>query len=292
MNHEHEVQVILYAAGQLSSVERAHFEEHLVACLDCQADLQLWQMTVDEIRASNAAVPSPVHLVERALNQIHHPTSLQAGLRQAWQLLYVQSQIIQREMWPASAAVMTLGAIVALISDHVEFVYFVAPLVAAASLAILCSSDYDPALELTLSTPTSPWKVLLARLSIVSGYNLLLALGAALILLVIIPPELLGTLILGWLGPMTFLSALALLLSAWIGTGNAIAIAYGLWMVQYIPYRSVGAWMVSPGWASVIFTYQQFWQNPALLLSLSVLLFGIALWFANRPTFRLAQETI
>jgi hypothetical protein len=194
-------------------------------------------------------------------------------------------------MWPASAAVMALGAIVALISNHVEFIYFVAPLVAAASLAILFNPEHDPALELTLSTPTSPWKVLLARLSIVSGYNLLLALAATIALLVIVPPELLGTLILGWLGPMTFLSSLALLLSLWIGTSNAIVIAYGLWIVQYVPYRLAGAWMVSPGWVSFITTYQQFWQSPTLLLSLSILLFGLALWFANRASFKLAPRT-
>jgi hypothetical protein len=109
-------------------------------------------------------------------------------------------------------------------------------------------------------------------------------------LLLIIPPELLGTLILGWLGPMTFLSALALLLPLWIGTGNAIGIAYGLWLLQYIPYKSLGTWMVSPDWSSMIYAYQQFWQSPLLLLALSVLLFGTALWFANRTTFKLTQR--
>lgn len=290
MNHEHAVQVILYTAGQLSKSQRAEFEEHLVACPDCQADLQLWQLTGEEISASDAAVTAPAQLAERALDQIHRPASLWAGLRHAWQLLRIQSQIIQPEMWPASAVVMALGAIVAVISEHVEFVYFVAPLVAAASLSILFSPEYDPAMELTLSTPTSPWKVLLARLSIVSGYNLLLALGAALALLLIIPPELLGTLILGWLGPMTFLSALALLLSLWMGTGNAIGVSYGLWLLQYIPYKSLGAWMASPAGSSIIYVYQQFWQSPMLLLSLSILLFGTALWFANRTTFRLTQR--
>jgi len=289
MNHEE--QVVLYAAGQLSKNERARFEEHLAGCLECQADLRLWQMIADEITASDSAVPAPVPLAERALEQIHRPASLQAGFRRAWQLLQIQSQIIQREMWPASAGVMALGAIVALVADHIEVIYFIAPLVAAASLAILFNPEYDPALELTLSTPTSPWKVLLARLSIVSGYNLLLALAATFALLAIVPPSLLGTLILGWLGPMTFLSALALLLSLWMGTSNAIAIAYSLWLVQYIPYKLVVGWMVSPSWASVLVTYQRFWQSPVLLLSLSFLLFGLALWFANRPVFRLAQET-
>jgi hypothetical protein len=289
MNHED--QVLLYAAGQLSKDERARFETHLAGCADCQSNLRLWQMTADEIIASDSAVTPPAQLAERALDRIHRPASLWAGLRHAWYLLYVQSQIIQREMWPASAAVMALGVAVALISNHVEFIYFIAPLVAAASLAVLFSPEHDPALELTRSTPTSPWKVLLARLSIVSCYNLLLALAATTALLVIVPPELLGTLILGWLGPMTFLSSLALLLSLWVGTSNAIAISYGLWIMQFVPYKLVGTWMVSPGWSSVVFAYQWFWQSPMLLLSLSILLFGLALWFADRTSFKLAPRT-
>jgi hypothetical protein len=289
MNHEE--QVVFYAAGQLSEYERARFEEHLAVCSECQEELRLWQMAAEEIIASDSAIAAPTQLAERALERIQRPASLRAGLHHAWQLLAIQSRLIQREMWPASAAVMALGASVALISNHVEFVYFVAPLVAAASLAILFSPEHDPALELTLSTPTSPWKVLLARLSIVSGYNLLLALAATTALLVIVPPDLLGRLILGWLGPMTFLSALALLLSLWIGTSNAIVIAYGLWILQYVPYRLMGAWMVSPGWSTVILAYQRFWQSPTLLLSLSILVFGLALWFANRTSFQLAPRT-
>lgn len=289
MNHEE--QVVFYAAGQLSEHERARFEEHLAGCSECQEELRLWQMAAEEIIATDSAIAAPTQLAERALERIQRPVSLRAGLHSAWQLVSIQSQLIQREMWPASAAVMALGASVALISNHVGFVYFVAPLVATASLASLFSPEHDPALELTLSTPTSPWKVLLARLSIVSGYNLLLALAATIALLVIVPPELIGRLILGWLGPMTFLSSLALLLSLWIGTSNAIAIAYGLWIVQYAPYRLVGAWMVSPGWSSVILAYQRFWQSPMLLLSLSILLFGLALWLANRTSLRLAPRT-
>ncbi|HEX2995101.1 MAG TPA: hypothetical protein VHP14_09755 [Anaerolineales bacterium] len=61
------------------------------------------------------------------------------------------------------------------------------------------------------------------------------------------PPDLLGVLALGMLAPMAFLSALALLLSIWIGTSNAIAISYILWLLQSIPYQSVGTWIVSPG---------------------------------------------
>jgi hypothetical protein len=176
-----------------------------------------------------------------------------------------------------------------LLSGHMEFMYFIAPMVAAVSLSILFGAEHDPAYELILATGTSPWKVLLARLSLVSAYNLLLVFGAAAILLIVVPPDVLGIMIFGWLAPMAFLSALALLLSLWLGTGNAIAITYVLWVAQYIPYKLVDAWMNSPAWLLVTSVYQQFWQNPMLLLLLSIPLFVLALWSASRPAFRVSS---
>ena len=158
---------------------------------------------------------------------------------------------------------------------------------AAASLATLFGAEQDPAYELMLTTATSPWKILLARLSLVSAYNLLLVLGAGAVLLIVIPAEILGMMVFGWLAPMAFLSALALLLSLWIGTSNAIAISYFLWMVQFITYQSIGAWIASPALGSFFRVYRDFWRNPMLLLALSLPLVLVALWSANRPIFRL-----
>jgi hypothetical protein len=287
----------LFVASQLSKAEQVEMNNHLATCADCQADLALWETVSAEIRETSRSAHPPADAVDAALSRVQR-TSIKGKqvqgsnlIRYAWGLLRAQASLVQREMWPASAAVMALGIIVSLISNHVEAIYFLAPLVAAASLSVLFSPEYDPAYELTLATPTSPWKVLLARLSIVSGYNLLLTLVAAVALLALVPPGLLGTLILGWLAPMAFLSTLALLLSLWIGTSNAIAVTYILWIAQYMPYQSIGAWMASPGWSSVILSYQRFWHSPALLFPLSLLLIGTVLWSANRPSGRLVQGT-
>jgi hypothetical protein len=284
MNHEE--QVILYAANQLSHTERAAFEVHLAECAECRDELDLWSTVAEEINASNAAVTAPDHLVESALEAIHRPSALIRSFLHAFQLLKSQSFLVHRELFPASAAVMGLGVIVALLSRHMEVMNLIAPMVAAGTLSILFGAEHDPAYELILATATSPWKVLLARLSLVSAYNLLLVLGVAAVLLIFIPPELLGMMVFGWLAPMAFLSALALLLSLWIGTGNAIVITYLLWIVQYIPYKFISIWMASPAWASVTSVYQQFWQSSMLLLLLSIPLFVLALWSASRPSFR------
>ena len=273
----------LYVAGQLGDAERAEIEGHLGGCAECQADHSLWREISAEISTTGRAVVAPPRLVDRALERIHARPPLQAAFLRAWQLLRAQALLVHHELWPACAAVMAIGVVVALLVEKESVIHFIAPMVAAASLAVTYGPEHDPAVELALSTPTSPWKILLARLTLVSGYNLLLALIASLALLVIIPLDLVGALILAWLGPLTFLSALALLLSLWIGTSNAVTIVYGLWLVRTIqPAQTIGVWELSPAWETLFSTYQQFWQDPMLLLIFSLLLLGIALLSANR----------
>lgn len=293
MNHEvFETFLPLYAAGQLSEVERAKIEAHLPTCAACQADLKLWQAVSGEIGMANRALAAPPALAERALERIHAPNRLALAFRYTWQLLCAQAFLVQREIWPAAALVMFMGVVVALIAERASILYFLAPLMAASTLAMLYGPENDPALELSLATRTSLWKILLARLSLVSGYNLLLCLAASLIMLFILPPGLLGVLILGWLGPLTFLSALALLLSIWLGTSQAITITYSLWLLQYIPFKAMGLWFNSPGLDWTTLVYQQFWHSPLLLLPLSLLLVGLALWSANQSGYRLPNALV
>jgi hypothetical protein len=273
----------LYVAGQLGDAERAEIQGHLSGCADCRADHSMWREVSAEISTTGRAVVAPLQLADCALERIHVRLPLQAAFLRAWQLLRAQALLVHHELWPACAAVMAIGVVVALLVEKESVIHFIAPMVAAASLAATYGPEHDPAVELALSTPTSPWKILLARLTLVSGYNLLLALMASLVLLVIIPPDLVGALILAWLGPLTFLSALALLLSLWIGTNNAVTVVYGLWLARTLqPAQTIGVWKLSPAWDAFFLTYRQFWQNSMLLLTFSLLLFGFALLLANR----------
>jgi anti-sigma factor RsiW len=279
----------LYAAGQLDDDERLAVQRHLAGCASCQDELELWMAVSGEIHAANRGLTPPPDLLDRTVERLHAPHPLALAFQRAGQLLRVQAALVQRELWPASAAVMGVGVATALISNHAEAIYFIAPLVAAAGLTVSFGPENDQAYELVMSTPVSPWKVLLARLSIVSGYNLLLALAASLALLAIVPAGLLGAVILGWLAPMAFLSALALLLALWIGTGNAIAISYGLYVAQYASYQTISRMVTVPALEPLISAYQQFWHSPALMGGLAALLLGLALWSANRPVFRLSS---
>jgi hypothetical protein len=173
---------------------------------------------------------------------------------------------------------MALGVIVALISNRAEAISFIVPLIAAASLSVLYGPEQDQAYELVLATPTSSWKVLLARLSIVSLYTLMLGFLASLGMLLIISPDLLGTMILSWLAPMAVLSTLALLLSIWMGTGRAIVVSYGLWILQYLQFSKISSsFKYSANWDVFLNTYREFWHSPGLMLIFSCTLLVLAL---------------
>ncbi len=284
-----------YAVGQLNEGERLELERHLQTCPECQADLELWQAVGSEIRLASSTIPAPAGLAEQALQRLQTPSSFRRALRRTANLLRIQAYLVRREMWPSSAILMFIGVVVTFLARQAATIHYLtplqylAPLVAAASLTVLFGPENDPAHELTLATPTSPWKVLLARLALVHGYNLLLTLIASLVLLLIIPPQGLWTFILGWLGPMTFLPALALLLSLWTGSGNSVAVAYGLWLLQFI----------SPSWlpaslanllTPAMEAYRQFWARPVLLVAAGLLLLAVTLWSSGRAAPRLVQR--
>lgn len=276
----HEEQLIRYAAKQLNENERADFERHLAECSDCQTDLFLWQQVADEIHASDSAVPAPIHLADSVLEAIHAPSKLTRAFQSTTQLLRMQLLLMHNELWIGSAALMFIFLAMALLVARVEVLHLFIPMIAAGTVTLIYGSEHDPAAELTFATPISPWKILLARLTLVSTYNVFLALCATVGLLLILPPQTLGELILGWLAPMTFLSALALLLSLWIGTSNALFISYTLWAVQYLALTSIGEWFafLTP-WLN---SYRQFWNDPALLFLFGFALILFALWSAGR----------
>jgi hypothetical protein len=188
---------------------------------------------------------------------------------------------VQRDIWPASAGIMAIGLVCAFLLKSEAAIQILAPLLAAACIAVAYGRENDPAVELALTTPTSPWQILLARLALVFGYNLVLALAASLALLPVLPGSLLGSLILGWLGPMTFLSTVALAFSLWLGNDGAIAVTYLAWIGNWI----AGSLLSDPKapfdpapFLPLLSLYQQLWSSPILLLLLSLPFLLLALW--------------
>lgn len=163
------------------------------------------------------AAEMPAIAPQPAANPTHRNPRL--SLRWAWLILRSQTRLVHPATWAASGLVITLGAFVTLAfyqpaqsGTELPFV-LVAPLVAACGVAFLYGLEADPTLELQLATPISPRVILLARLALLFGFNLVITLVCSIVLSLAQVQISLVPLIAAWLAPMTFLSALAFLLS-------------------------------------------------------------------------------
>jgi hypothetical protein len=149
--------------------------------------------------------------------------SLLSYLHQCWPLLLIRSQlrVVKREIWAASALVMTLGVVVTVALYNGETgstmpLVILAPVIAAVGVAFLYDTEYEQMLEIENTTAVSSKLLMLARLTLVFGFDLALALIGSILLAIFHADVLLWPLVLSWLTPMAFLSALAFLLSVMI----------------------------------------------------------------------------
>lgn len=150
-------------------------------------------------------------------------------LREAWEwwpllLMRAQFRVLRHEIWAASALVIALGVVVTFgsyQSGSLTPLAALAPVVAALGVALLYDGDLVLVFELEDSTPASVRLLLLTRLTLVFGFNLVLALAGSVLLAAVRADVLLWPLVLSWLAPMAFLSALAFWLS--IVTGDSVA---------------------------------------------------------------------
>ncbi len=283
-------QIPLYISGALADSEQRELETHLRQCGRCRADLALWQDVAHTLGEVDRADAAPPGLVERALAEVD---ARRVGiLYRAYELVRAQVPLVHGELWPASAAVMAIGFIVATIVHDANVLKMLAPMVAAASIAVIYGPESDPALELTMATATSPWKILLARLTLVFGYDLVLALAASCAMLLLLPADTVVRLIGDWLGPMTFLSAAALVFALWVGTGNAILITYLAWLARFLPADEIAHNLQFGNLAfltGLLDSYRQLWTSSLLLIALAVALVAAAGWLAGRQENHLAR---
>ncbi|WP_030912751.1 hypothetical protein [Streptosporangium amethystogenes] len=152
----------------------------------------------------------------------------------AWALLAMEARLLHPAIWLASALVMAISVgFVMAKGGYGEFLLtLAAPLIAMAGVAASYGPEHDDAFELVAATPTSPRVILLARLTLVFGYDLALALLAS-AALALFPlnsaPWGLVPLITTWLGPMAMLAALSLLLSVCWNPSGATSVGLAVW---------------------------------------------------------------
>lgn len=231
--------LVEYAAGSLGPADRAGVEAHLAGCAGCRADLAGWHALAQA--AGPPAVPPGPELVRGVLlrSALAGPEPVtRRPLFFALSLALAEARLVRISVFVASALVMALGVLLAALpaqADAGNILSLLAPVVAAAGVAGVYGPRRDPAFEVVAATPTSQRLILLTRIALVFGYDLVLALAASGAVAALgADPAGMRALIVAWLGPMALLSALCMVLVVWVGPDVAVAVAVGLWSLRVL----------------------------------------------------------
>lgn len=237
-----------YAAGTLTPAERATVDAHLAGCDGCRADLATWA-GIAAAAGPDVAPPGPA-LIRRVLaRSVLSPVGPPArgGSGPNLDLVRAELRLLRVRVLVASAFVMALGVVLAVVQGGGagDVLALVAPVVAAAGVSGVYGPRHDPAFEVVAATPTAQRLILLIRLTLVFGYDLILALAASAVV-ALLGGSVAGiwALVVAWLGPMALLSALSLLLVVWFGPDVAIGAALTLWSLRALS----GSVLAQAGW--------------------------------------------
>jgi hypothetical protein len=98
----------------------------------------------------------------------------------------------------------------------------------------------------------------------------------------LVAPEVsLVDLVVAWLGPMTLLSALSLLLAMWIGPNVSMAVAGSLWALRLL---TVGVPELAHGWLAA--WMRAVWVTSPATVAVTLALLAAALLLSRRPIRR------
>ena len=267
-----------YATHTLTDDERKLVDSHISEGASCRKELALWEETAVILGEENASLSVPPRVFEQAWRRIATPAARPNVWRSSLSLLRAQVRLVRREIWLASLLVNLIGFAVSVLLEKAVLIQAVAPMVAAASVALMYGQENDPAHELCLSTAVSQAQILLARLVLVFGYNLLLLVASYSGFVLVVPEQTISTLLINWLEPMAFLSSVALALSLPLGSANGISVAYAIWLSRYVIHIPELSRITS----ALRHGLNRFWGSPTILLPISVLLLGLALLSAQR----------
>lgn len=228
----------------------------------------------DEITSLNARLTGHLQTPKTELSR--WSAALREQIAYGITLLRAELRLARYELWVASLLIMVIGVLVTVYTvqppsvESLPFVY-VAPVMAAFGVAFVFNPSADLPFEIMLACARSVRLILLARLTLVFSFNLLIGLVSSFSLSLVRPELSLFPLITAWLAPMSFLSALAFFLAIFFkepligGIGSML-----LWLWQHINIP--------------------FFKAPVIIMSLDrpvlwmiTVLLGVAgLWLAGR----------
>jgi hypothetical protein len=276
-------------------------EEQATELLPIVEHLQSWQAphptpsdTARLLTTLNPQLPITSETAKQNFASFPHYQSLIPNIQSPLLLLRAQLMVVRSDIFAASALVMAIGTGLTLLSPSTRTLSdgtatpdglalaLIAPLITALGVSFLYGPEVDPAIEIEEATPVSQRKILLARLTLVFGFNLIMGLIGSLTIAAagrigMIPMVDLSQIIEIWLVPMTFLSALAFLLAVMTGDPLAgIVASLGIWSFQ--AFRLFG----EP--STFILTLPNLLSAEVRpwLLALALGLGTLALWLAGR----------
>jgi hypothetical protein len=289
-----------YAAGSLRGADRDRVRAHLVDCPRCRADLAAWQVIAD-VAAPVDAAPDPARVVRAVLTRsaIEGPPGRPRDgyptrrLRHLAGLVMAEARLIRLALPVASALVMALGVALVLLQAAAGaagvsadlVLAMLAPIVAAAGVAGTYRSRRDPAGELVAATPTSGRLLLLVRIAVVFGYDLVLAVAASAVLTATgaAGTASLNGLVAAWLGPMALLSSLSLLIAVRFGPDVALGAAVGLWAVRVLADSMLAGGVLDHDWLARFIVAAWSTNAPVLAASAAIAVAAVAMAERSGP---------
>jgi hypothetical protein len=294
-----------YLNYTLDATQRASVTLHLQDCDPCRAELANWQTIQDGVNFALSTVPMPsIDVLNQALSRIDAParsvgprllaSHLGKALRQLsplhdhllhlWLIFKRQIPLLHKSIWIGSALVILFGCVMALIAlltpdKHVSFAVSFLSLImtvsSAVGVAFIYGAENDAGLEITLSTPTSIRIVMLFRLVLVVGFNLVLGTIASGCIAELHGGSLAQIMQL-WFGPMLLLSSIALMFSLLLGSWFAVLVALVCESIQVLPLY------IAQHLPALQLASPSSWQTTPTVLCLAVLFIVFAVLYAPR----------
>ncbi|HEX6482788.1 MAG TPA: zf-HC2 domain-containing protein [Ktedonobacteraceae bacterium] len=294
-NHDHVVDLLpAYVNGRLGQAGADQVQKHLQHCEVCQLELSTWEAIRDASQLALASAPLPsAHVLEQVWAKIDAPATQEVTshrwspgfmLLHLWLVFKKQIGIIHKSIWIVSAMVMIFGCILVLVAtwgghSHIRdaqlLLALFASVIGASGVAFIYGAENDAGYELTLSTPTSIRIVMICRMILVVGYDLLLSALASTVLALSYgggPWEIIQL----WLGPMLLLASISLVLSLMVGSVIALLFSLILEATQALPSY------MEKGLIGLQLARPDLWQTNPTILLLAVLFFVFAILYAPR----------
>ncbi len=278
-----------YINGTLEGVSNEHIENHLRYCERCQLELNSWKAVRD---ATNLAVQTPplpsVSVLDNVWARIDvlaqeeqtHSSSAGHIAQHLWLVFKGQMPLLHKSIWIASALIMAFCCLLVLFTrgdtatTNLLLAFFTS-VAGAAGVAFAYGPQNDSGFEITLSTPTSIRFVMMSRMTLVIGYDTILATLAS-VVIVMAQGGNVGQLIHLWLGPLLLLSSLSLVLSLLLGSIVAL--------VSTLVVAIAQALQIQGDKATIAFAYTVWLQTSPMVLFLAALFIVFAVFYAPRQT--------